>query len=271
MAVLISQSASTVKKPTKNSVQFKATKKLLVEDDTHEAEVARGELFYLDETKAGCFLYDPDPSGVFYKFKITKKVFKQLSKEHTLVVREQKPRPKKPTPAKPSARKPKSNSFDPQDFLDTKPKQNRIVKEAMTMARKLGFDASITVDELGSGEWVYLSMTPKGKPSLEGLLTLRSPTSPPVNGNFRIRVNRATVPVVDDVYPAGGFEGAIKRLVAELSKYAKKGGKKGEKLFMAYNHNGTPLMNEPGTYEQAEKEARDYDTATGNGSYVDEA
>lgn len=100
MAVLISQSASSVKKPTKNAVQFKAKKKLLVEDNLHEAEVARGELFYLDETKAGCFLYDPDPSGVFYKFKITKKVFKQLSKEHTLVVSEQRPKPKKPTPSK---------------------------------------------------------------------------------------------------------------------------------------------------------------------------
>ena len=100
MAILISHSASTVKKPTKNAVQFKAKKKLLVEDDVHESEVARGELFYLDETRAGCFLYDPDPAGVFYKFKITKKVFKQLSKEHTLVVREQRPRPKKPTQAK---------------------------------------------------------------------------------------------------------------------------------------------------------------------------
>ena len=100
MAILISQSASTVKKPTKNAVQFKAKKKLLVEDDVHESEVERGEVFYLDETRAGCFLYDPDPAGVFYKFKITKKVFKQLSKEHTLVVREQRPKPKKPTQAK---------------------------------------------------------------------------------------------------------------------------------------------------------------------------
>tara|TARA_Y100000310_G_scaffold344616_1_gene458334 strand:- start:7047 stop:7592 length:546 start_codon:yes stop_codon:yes gene_type:complete len=39
--------------------------------------------------------------------------------------------------------------------------------------------------------------------------------------------------------------------------------------YMAYNHNGTKLMRQPGTKQEAEREARDYSSATGNGAYVD--
>lgn len=41
------------------------------------------------------------------------------------------------------------------------------------------------------------------------------------------------------------------------------------KEYMAYNHNGTPLMNQPGTRQQADKEAAEYRHQTGNAAYVD--
>ncbi len=39
--------------------------------------------------------------------------------------------------------------------------------------------------------------------------------------------------------------------------------------YMAYNHNGTELMLEPGTKAQATREAENYSIQTGNNSYVD--
>ncbi len=39
--------------------------------------------------------------------------------------------------------------------------------------------------------------------------------------------------------------------------------------YMAYNHNGTKLMQYPGTKKQAEQVARVYSSQTGNGAYVD--
>jgi len=42
------------------------------------------------------------------------------------------------------------------------------------------------------------------------------------------------------------------------------------KKYMAYNHNNTPLMKEPGTKLQAENEANEYVCATANQAYVAE-
>lgn len=39
--------------------------------------------------------------------------------------------------------------------------------------------------------------------------------------------------------------------------------------YMAYNHNDTKLMRQPGTKQEAEREAREYTNATGNAAYVD--
>jgi hypothetical protein len=39
--------------------------------------------------------------------------------------------------------------------------------------------------------------------------------------------------------------------------------------YMAYNHNGTPLMKQPTTKAKATEELRKYQFATGNGGYVD--
>ena len=39
--------------------------------------------------------------------------------------------------------------------------------------------------------------------------------------------------------------------------------------YMAYNHNGTKLMQYPGTKKEAEQVARVYSSQTGNGAYVD--
>lgn len=39
--------------------------------------------------------------------------------------------------------------------------------------------------------------------------------------------------------------------------------------YMAYNHNDTKLMRQPGTKQEAEREAREYSGATGNPAYVD--
>lgn len=43
-----------------------------------------------------------------------------------------------------------------------------------------------------------------------------------------------------------------------------------EKKFMAYNHNGRALMNEPASRKKAEQEAMDYRAATMNPAYVEE-
>lgn len=42
------------------------------------------------------------------------------------------------------------------------------------------------------------------------------------------------------------------------------------KKYMAYNHNDTPLMKEPGAKREAEDEAAKYRDATGNAAYVAE-
>lgn len=40
--------------------------------------------------------------------------------------------------------------------------------------------------------------------------------------------------------------------------------------YMAYNHNGTELMQKPGTKSEAAREAREYRQATGNSAYYEE-
>lgn len=42
-------------------------------------------------------------------------------------------------------------------------------------------------------------------------------------------------------------------------------------IWMAYNHNGTPLMSQPTRKAEAQTEADAYREATGNASYVDHA
>jgi hypothetical protein len=43
-----------------------------------------------------------------------------------------------------------------------------------------------------------------------------------------------------------------------------------ERLFMAYNHNGTKLMKKPASKLAAEVELREYKKQTGNDGYVEE-
>tara|TARA_B100000929_G_scaffold289272_1_gene279518 strand:+ start:11167 stop:11322 length:156 start_codon:yes stop_codon:yes gene_type:complete len=43
------------------------------------------------------------------------------------------------------------------------------------------------------------------------------------------------------------------------------------KVWMAYNHNDTPLMKSPASLEDARAEADAYTYATGNAAYVDKA
>lgn len=82
---LKSTSARKVKTVPKGALAFIAKKRLNVEDDTHEADIAKGELFYLQHIVGkGFFVFDLDDVGnEIHKFKVTGKVFKDLKKNNT--------------------------------------------------------------------------------------------------------------------------------------------------------------------------------------------
>lgn len=70
--------AILVKKLPKTAKSYEALDRVNVEDDIHESEISKGEVFYLQKTPKGYFLYDVDTesqSFQAYKFEIDKVTF----------------------------------------------------------------------------------------------------------------------------------------------------------------------------------------------------
>lgn len=82
---LVSNSARKVKTVPKGAIALVAKGKVRVEDDTHEADITKGETFYIQHVVGkGFFVFDLDDNGqTIHKFQVTGAIFKAIKKANT--------------------------------------------------------------------------------------------------------------------------------------------------------------------------------------------
>lgn len=71
--------ADRIKKLPKSALERKSMERLTIEDDTHESEISRGEVFYTSSSPRGNWIYDvSDPKSIF-RFKVDQQTYRNVN------------------------------------------------------------------------------------------------------------------------------------------------------------------------------------------------